>query len=85
MRSASSPLRGSHSIKWYLDLAMPHNSGQMMAAWSPAATPKRVWPSTILALLAAMEMSANKPATKPAPTAGPCMALTMGLSQLMML
>ena len=37
------------------------------------------------ALLAAIEISASKPATKPAPTAGPCMALTTGLSQLMML
>ena len=45
----------------------------------------RVCPSTILALLAAMEMSASSPATKPAPTAGPCRALTMGLSQLMTL
>ena len=56
-----------------------------MAAWSPAATPRRVWPSTIFALLAAIEMSASSPATRPAPTAGPCMALTMGLSQLMTL
>ena len=30
---------------------MLHNSGQTMAAWSPAATPRRVWPSTILAVL----------------------------------
>jgi hypothetical protein len=85
MRSASSPLTGSHSSRWYLALAMPHSSGQTMAAWSPAATPSRVWPSTIFAPFAAMGMSASSPATSPAPTAGPCMALTMGLSQLMRL
>jgi hypothetical protein len=64
---------------------MPHSSGQTMAAWSPAATPRRVWPSTIFASRAAMEMSASSPATSPAPTAGPCIALTIGLSQLMTL
>ena len=56
-----------------------------MAAWSPAATPRRVWPSTIFASFAAIEMSASNPATRPAPTAGPCIALTMGLSQLITL
>ncbi len=47
MRSASSPLSSSHVRRWYLALAMPHSSGQQMAAWSPAATPSRVWPSMI--------------------------------------
>ena len=43
----------------------------MIAAWSPAATPRRVWPSTIRASRAAIGMSARSPATSPAPTAGP--------------
>ena len=30
--------------------AIPHSSGQQIAAWSPAATPRRVWPSMILAV-----------------------------------
>ena len=29
---------------------MPHSSGQQIAAWSPAATPSRVWPSMIRAV-----------------------------------
>ncbi len=64
---------------------MPHSSGQTMAAWSPAATPRRVWPSMIRAERAAIEMSASRPTTSPAPTAGPCMAETTGLEQLMTL
>jgi hypothetical protein len=64
---------------------MPHSSGQMIAAWSPAATPSRVCPSMIRALLAAIETSARIPHTSPAPTAGPCIAETRGLEQLMML
>src|SRR5262245_14410975 len=32
MRSASSPVTGSHSSRWYLALAMPQSSGQMIAA-----------------------------------------------------
>jgi hypothetical protein len=60
---------------------MPHSSGQTMAAWSPAATPSRVWPSMMRADLAAIEMSASRPATRPAPTAGPCMAETIGLRE----
>ena len=32
MRSASSPETGSQSSRYYFALAMPHNSGQMIAA-----------------------------------------------------
>ena len=56
-----------------------------MAAWSPAATPRRVCPSISRALRAAIEMSASSPATRPAPTAGPCIAETMIFEQLIML
>ena len=42
MRSASSPVIVSHVSRWYLALAIPHSSGQQIAAWSPAATPMRV-------------------------------------------
>jgi hypothetical protein len=61
---------------------MPHSSGQTIAAWSPAASPRRVWPSMIRAERAAIEMSASRPMTSPAPTAGPAMAETTGLEQL---
>ena len=60
--------------------AMPHSSGQMIAAWSPAATPRRVCPSMIRAVFAAIETSARRPQTSPAPTAGPCMAETRAWS-----
>ena len=50
-----------------------------MAAWSPAATPRRVWPSMMRAVRPTTEMSARIPATRPAPTAGPCIADTIGL------
>ncbi len=66
-------------------LAMPHSSGQQMAAWSPAATPRRVWPSMIRAVRATTDTSARMPATSPAPTAGPWIADTIGLEQLMTL
>ena len=46
----------------------------MIAAWSPAATPSRVCPSMILAFFDTIVMSANMPAGRPAPTAGPRMA-----------
>jgi hypothetical protein len=36
-----------------------------MAAWSPAATPSRVWPSPIFALSAAMLMSASRARHQP--------------------
>jgi len=55
-----------------------------IAAWSPAATPRRVWPSMRRALRAALEMSASRPATSPAPTAGPCIAETMIFEQLIL-
>jgi hypothetical protein len=64
---------------------MPQSNGQTMAAWSPAATPRRVWPSMIRAERAAIEMSASRPMTSPAPTAGPAMAEITGLEQLMRL
>jgi hypothetical protein len=64
---------------------MPQSSGQMIAAWSPAATPRRVWPSMMRAERAAIETSASRPATSPAPTAGPCIAETTGFEQLMRL
>ena len=63
---------------------MPQSSGQMIAAWSPAATPSRVCPSMIRASRAAMGMSAIRPQTSPAPTAGPCIIDTTGLEQLTM-
>src|SRR3989304_4269942 len=53
---------------------MPQSSGQTIAAWSPAATPRRVWPSMMRAFFAAIEISDSNPATSPAPTAGPCIA-----------
>jgi hypothetical protein len=64
---------------------MPHSSGQHSAAWSPAATPRRVWPSMMRAERPATDTSARIPATSPAPTAGPCRADTTGLEQLMTL
>ena len=85
MRSASSPVSGSHVSRWYLAFAMPHSSGQQIAAWSPAATPSRVCPSMIRAVRAATETSASRPTTRPAPTAGPWIADTIGLEQSMTL
>ena len=85
MRSASSPLTGSQSSRWYFALAMPQSSGQMIAAWSPAATPIRVWPSMSRVERPAIEMSASSPTTSPAPTATPSIAETTGLPQLMTL
>ena len=64
---------------------MPQSSGQMIAAWSPAATPRRVWPSISRAFFAAMEMSAISAAASPAPTAGPWIAEMMIFEQLSML
>ena len=49
MRSASTPSTGSQSSRWYFAFAIPQRSGQTIAAWSPAATPSFVWPSTIRA------------------------------------
>ncbi len=63
-------------------LAIPHSSGQQIAAWSLTATPSRVCPSTIFAVRPAMEMSASMPTTSPAPTAGPWIAETTGFEQL---
>jgi hypothetical protein len=68
-----------------LAFAMPHSSGHTIAAWSPAATPRRVWPSMIRASVAAMDTSASRPTTRPAPTAGPSMADTIGFEQLITL
>src|SRR5579884_2498713 len=64
---------------------MPTSSGQQIAAWSPAATPSLVCPSMILAPRPATEMSASKATTRPAPTAGPRIAETTGLSKLTIL
>ena len=50
MRSASTPSSGSQSSRWYFAFAIPQRSGHTIAAWSPAATPSFVWPSTIRAL-----------------------------------
>ena len=47
MRSASTPSSGSQRSRWYFAFASPQSSGQTIAAWSPAATPSFVWPSTI--------------------------------------
>ncbi len=65
--------------------AIPQSSGQQIAAWSPAATPRRVWPSMIRAERDAIEMSASSPTTSPAPTAAPFIAETTGFEQLMTL
>ena len=64
-------------------LAMPHSSGQQIAAWSPAATPRRVWPSMMRAVRPTTDTSASSAATSPAPTAGPWMADTIGVEQSM--
>jgi hypothetical protein len=64
---------------------MPHSSGQQMAAWSPAATPRRVWPSMMRAVRPATDTSASSAHTSPAPTAGPWIADTIGFEQLMTL
>ena len=66
-------------------LAMPHSRGQMITAWSPAATPSLVWPSMMRADFPTTDTSAMSPATRPAPTATRSMADTIGLEQLMML
>ena len=57
----------------------------MMAAWSPAATPRRVCPSVRRASSAAMLTSARRATTSPAPTATPLIAETTGLSRSSML
>ena len=49
IRSASMPSSGSQRSRWYFAFARPQSSGQTIAAWSPAATPSFVWPSTIRA------------------------------------
>ena len=64
---------------------MPQSSGQQMAAWSPAATPRRVWPSMMRAVRPTTETSASSAATSPAPTAGPWIADTIGFEQSMTL
>ena len=60
---------------------MPHSSGQIATAWSPPATPRRMWPSVILAASSMMLMSARSATASPAPTATPLMADTIGVSQ----
>jgi hypothetical protein len=64
---------------------MPHSSGQTMAEWSPAATPRRVWPSMMRAVRPTTTMSDTMAAERPAPTAGPSMAETIGFEQLITL
>ena len=64
---------------------MPQSSGQMIAAWSPAPTPRRMWPSVIRASSAMMLMSAMIATASPAPTATPLIAEMIGFSQSMML
>ena len=81
IRSASTPSTSSHSSRWYFAFAIPHRSGQTIAAWSPAATPSFVWPSTMRAFGRASETSASRPTTRPAPTAGPVIAETIGVGQ----
>ena len=81
MRSASTPSTSSHSSRRYFAFAIPHRSGQTIAAWSPAATPSFVWPSTMRAFGRASETSARRPTTSPAPTAGPVIAETIGVGQ----
>ena len=81
MRSASSPESGSHVRRWYFAFANPHSSGHTIAAWSPAATPSAVCPSMMRAVLDAIDTSASSPITKPAPTAGPRIADTIGFEQ----
>ena len=66
-------------------LAIPHSSGQQIAAWSPAATPSRVCPSTIFAVRAATDTSASSATASPAPTQGPWIADTTGFEQLITL
>jgi hypothetical protein len=56
-----------------------------MAAWSPATTPSRVWPSVMRAVSDMMLMSERRATTSPAPTATPLMAEMTGLSRLIML
>ncbi len=81
MRSASTPSTGSQSSRWYFAFAIPQSSGQTIAAWSPAATPSFVCPSTIRAFGVAIEMSARSPTASPAPIAWPVIADTIGLGQ----
>ena len=57
----------------------------MIAAWSPAATPRRVCPSVSRAVAEMMLTSASSATTRPAPTAAPLIAETTGLSRLIML
>ena len=76
---------GSQVSNRYFDFAMPHSNGQLIIAESPAATPRLVCPSTIFAFFPAIDMSANNPATNPAPTAGPFIADTIGFEQFMTL
>ena len=85
MRSASAPSSGSHRSRWYFAFAIPQRSGHTITAWSPAATPSFVWPSTIRASGVAIEMSASRPTASPAPTAGPVIAETIGFGQLITL
>ena len=66
-------------------VASPHRSGHTITAWSPAATPSFVWPSTIRASGVAIETSASSPTARPAPTAGPVIADTIGFGQSMTL
>ncbi len=82
MRSASAPSSGSQSSRWYFAFASPQSSGHTITAWSPAATPSFVWPSTMRADGVAIEMSASSPTARPAPTAGPVIADTIGFGQL---
>src|SRR3954447_2843108 len=49
---------------------MPQRSGQQIAAWSPAATPRRVCPSMMRAVRPTTETSARSAATRPAPAGG---------------
>ncbi|EEF26234.1 conserved hypothetical protein [Ricinus communis] len=81
LRSACSPVIGSLVSRKYLDFAMPHSSGQIIAAWSPAVTPMRTWPSNSLACLAAIGTSHSSASARPAPTAEPLIADTIGFLQ----
>ena len=65
--------------------AIPHSSGQISAAWSPAVMPMRVCPSASTTSSPMMAMSAISAVASPAPAAPPLMAEMIGLSQLTML
>jgi hypothetical protein len=56
-----------------------------MAEWSPAAMPRRVWPSMMRAVRPTMTTSDTIAADNPAPTAGPSIAATTGFEQLITL